>query len=92
MLFSVDNANKVTFSAKLENKSQKKEFPGLNFAMKKFQNLDRHAQTERVDTSLASLHQNAVTSLRLHTGTVGKVTKFSSSAVDGLFVIWDVKK
>lgn len=59
--------------------------------MKKFQSLDRQARTEANDTSLDTLHQNAITSLCLHTGTKAGATKFSTAGVDGLLAIWDFK-
>ena len=89
MLFGVDDNNKITYVGKLDN-SQKKEASGIS-AMKKFQSLDRQARTESNDTSLGTLHQNAITSVCLHTCTKAKATKFSTSGVDGLLAIWDFK-
>nr|CAG4640844.1 EOG090X05RK [Eulimnadia texana] len=89
MLFSVDNDAKLSFTAKLDA-SQKKEASGIS-AMKKFQSLDRQARTEANDTSLDTLHQNAITGLCLHSGTKANTSKFSTSGVDGQLVIWDFK-
>lgn len=89
MLFEVDNNSKVHYSGKLDA-SLKKEAAGIS-AMKKFQSLDRQARTETNDTSLETLHQNAITNLCLHTGTKACAVKFSTGGVDGLIGIWDFK-
>ena len=89
MLFEVDEAGKVQFAGKMDA-SQKKETSGVS-AMKKFQSLDRQARTETNDTSLGTLHQNAITSVCLHTGTKAGATKFSTAGIDGLLAIWDFK-
>ncbi len=89
MLFALDQADRLQFGGKLDA-SQKKEASGVS-AMKKFQSLDRQARTETSDTSLQTLHQNAITDLRRHTGPKEAVSKFSTSGADGLLVVWDLK-
>jgi len=89
MLYAVDESSNVKYAGKLDT-SQKKEAAGIS-AMKKFQSLDRQARTESNDTSLGTLHQNAITSLCLHSGTKAEATKFSTSGIDGLLAIWDFK-
>nr|CAG4643192.1 EOG090X05RK [Ilyocryptus agilis] len=89
MLFEVDGSSKIQYAGKLDA-SLKKEASGIS-AMKKFQSLDRQARTETSDTSLDTLHQNAITSLCLHTGTKASASKFSTAGVDGLMAIWDFK-
>ena len=89
MLFGVDDNGRIQYSGKLDA-LQKKESSGVS-AMKKFQSLDRNARTESNDTSLQTLHQNAITDLCLHSGSKDGVTKFSSSGADGLLVVWDFK-
>lgn len=89
MLFSMDDNNRIYFAGKLDA-AQKKESSGIS-AMKKFQSLDRQARTETNDTSLDTLHQNAITGLCLHNGTKASATRFSTSGADGLLVIWDLK-
>nr|CAG4648643.1 EOG090X05RK [Polyphemus pediculus] len=89
LLFSVDEQSKVQYAGKLDS-SQKKEASGIS-AMKKFQSLDRQARTESNDTSLGTLHQNAITSIYLHSGTKSEATKFSTSGIDGQLAIWDFK-
>ena len=89
MLFEVDEASRVQFAGKLDA-SLKKETSGVS-AMKKFQSLDRHARTETNDTSLGTLHQNAITNMCLHSGNKAAATKFSTAGVDGLLAIWDFK-
>ncbi|KAG8224602.1 hypothetical protein J437_LFUL009182 [Ladona fulva] len=60
-------------------------------AMRKFQSLDRQARVETSDTTLDTLHQNAITCLRVHSGTATEVVKICTSALDGQIVIWDLK-
>nr|CAG4650958.1 EOG090X05RK [Simocephalus serrulatus]SVE94220.1 EOG090X05RK [Simocephalus serrulatus] len=89
MLFEIDESGRAQFAGKMDV-SLKKESSGVS-AMKKFQSLDRQARTETNDTSLGTLHQNAITSLCLHTGSKAGATKFSTAGVDGLLAIWDFK-
>nr|CAG4646243.1 EOG090X05RK [Macrothrix elegans] len=89
MLFEIDGDSKIRYCGKLDA-SLKKETSGIS-AMKKFQSLDRQARTEISDTSLDTLHQNAITSLCLHTGNKASATRFSTAGVDGLVAIWDFK-
>jgi len=42
------------------------------------------------DTKLNTLHQNTITNVRPYEHRGGNVTKVSTSAVDGMLVIWDV--
>ena len=88
MAFAVDDNSTLTFTGNLDV-STKKTTGGVS-AMKKFQSLDRQAMTSS-NTSLGTLHQNAVTSLCLHTGTKACATKFSTTGIDGLIAIWDFK-
>lgn len=87
VLFTLNNGQ-LTFTAKLDT-SQKKEASGLS-AMRKFQSLDKQARVEISDTSLDSIHQNAITCLCIYSGQKGKATKFSTSGLDGQLVIWDL--
>lgn len=88
LLFTVTSNGELNFSAKLDV-SQKKESGGVS-AMKKFQSLDRQARIENSDTNLESIHQNTITCVCLHTGTKQDASKFSTSALDGQLVIWDL--
>lgn len=89
MLFEVDANSKVQYAGKLDA-SLKKEASNVS-AMNKFKSLDRHARSDTNDTSLETLHQNAITSVCLHTGTKAGATKFSTAGIDGLLAIWDFK-
>ncbi|XP_045461757.1 actin-related protein 2/3 complex subunit 1A-A [Harmonia axyridis] len=82
----VDNG--IVFSAKLDA-SQKKESGGLS-AMKMFHSLDKQARSESSDTSIHSIHQNAITCICLYDGTKASCKKLSTSGLDGLLVIWDI--
>lgn len=88
LVYSV-SANKLVFSTKLD-KSQKKESSGIS-AMRIFQSLDRNLRTENSDTFVESVHQNAITCIRLYSGDKANCKKISTSAVDGQLVIWDVQ-
>lgn len=90
MLFDVDvMSGKIQYVGKLDA-SLKKETSSVS-AMNKFKSLDRHARTETNDTSLETLHQNAITNICLHTGTKAGASKFSTAGVDGLLAVWDLK-
>lgn len=87
VLFTLTNGQ-LSFSAKVDN-SQKKEASGLS-AMKKFQSLDKQARIEISDTSLDSIHQNAITCLCIYQGKKSLASKISTSGLDGQLVIWDL--
>lgn len=87
VVFSYSNGH-LQFVAKVDN-SLKKEASGLS-AMKKFQSLDKQARTEISDTSLDSIHQNAITCLCIYQGNKGFANKISTSGLDGQLVIWDL--
>jgi actin related protein 2/3 complex subunit 1A/1B len=57
--------------------------------MRKFQSLDRQARIETSDTTLETIHQNAITCLCLYKGTKGSASRVSTSGLDGQLVIWD---
>lgn len=59
--------------------------------MRKFQSLDRQARLEVSDTELETIHQNAITCLRVYEGVNGAATKLSTSGADGRLVIWDLQ-
>lgn len=71
------------------DKSQKKESSGIS-AMRIFQSLDRNLRTENSDTFVDTIHQNAITCIRLYTGDKLDCTRISTSGVDGQLVIWDI--
>ncbi|XP_065355759.1 actin-related protein 2/3 complex subunit 1A-B [Calliphora vicina] len=79
---------KLTLINKLD-KSQKKESSGIS-AMRIFQSLDRNLRTENSDTFVDTIHQNAITCIRLYTGEKLECTRISTSGVDGQLVIWDI--
>lgn len=87
VLYSINNSN-LQFVTKVDN-SLKKETGGLS-AMKKFQSLDKQARTEIADTSLDSIHQNAITCLCIYQGNKNSARKISTSGLDGQLVIWDL--
>ncbi|XP_037812018.1 actin-related protein 2/3 complex subunit 1A-B [Lucilia sericata] len=79
---------KLILISKLD-KSQKKESSGIS-AMRIFQSLDRNLRTENSDTFVDTIHQNAITCIRLYNGEKLDCTRISTSGVDGQLVIWDI--
>jgi WD40 repeat protein len=60
-------------------------------AMRKFQSLDRQARVETNDTTLETIHQNAITCLCVYKGGKGWASSVSTSGLDGQLVIWDLQ-
>nr|CAG4645513.1 EOG090X05RK [Lynceus sp. MCZ IZ 141354] len=89
MLFNIDGSAKISAGGKLDA-AHKKEASGVS-AMKKFQSLDRQARTEINDTTLKTLHQNAITGMCILTGTKNNALRLSTSGVDGQLIFWDLK-
>jgi actin related protein 2/3 complex subunit 1A/1B len=58
-------------------------------ALNMFRQMDLKGQTKN-DTKLTTVHQNTVNTIRVYQGSPGRVTKFSSSGVDGRVVVWNV--
>lgn len=87
LVYSLHN-DKLQLVNKLD-KSQRKETGGIS-AMRIFQSLDRNLRTENSDTFVDSIHQNAITCIRLYTGDKSNATRISTSGVDGQLVIWDI--
>lgn len=90
LVYNVDGAdgNKLSLSVKLDL-SQKKEAAGIS-AMRIFQSLDRNSRTENADTSLDSIHQNAIACVCLYKGDKGSAQMVTTSGLDGQLVIWDI--
>ncbi|XP_017483034.1 PREDICTED: actin-related protein 2/3 complex subunit 1A [Rhagoletis zephyria] len=88
LVYTINENSKLVLTAKLD-KSQKKESSGIS-AMRIFQSLDRNLRTENSDTSVDSMHQNAITCIRLYEGEKENGKKISTSGVDGQLVIWDL--
>ncbi|KAL7740405.1 hypothetical protein ACLKA6_013202 [Drosophila palustris] len=90
LLYSLTPDNKLVLSGKLD-KSQKREASGIT-AMSIFQSMDRNMRTENTDTVVDSIHQNAITGMRLYAGDKDNASKVSTSGVDGQLVIWTVEQ
>ncbi|XP_054720433.1 actin-related protein 2/3 complex subunit 1A-A-like [Uloborus diversus] len=89
MLFKYD-AGKLTFVTKLD-KSQKREVDGFS-AMRKFRDMDKRAIVENnVDTLLDTIHQNAINSLTIYSGSKLGISKLCTAGMDGKMVIWNLK-
>ncbi|RKF72864.1 Actin-related protein 2/3 complex subunit 1 [Golovinomyces cichoracearum] len=58
-------------------------------AFNMFKKMDLKGKS-KVDTQLTTLHQNAITTIRVFEISGGKVTKFSTSGMDGRVVLWDL--
>jgi len=87
LLYTITD-NKIIFANKLD-KSQKKESSSIS-AMRIFQSLDRNLRTENSDTFVESIHQNAITCIRLFIGDKDSGKRISTSSVDGQLVIWEI--
>ena len=60
--------------------------------MDKFKGLDKRASAGGSDEGVNSTHQNTITQITVHTASASRdVAKFSTTAVDGRLVIWDVR-
>eukprot|EP00128_Syssomonas_multiformis_P018607 Colp12_sorted_trinity150504_noHs@19934 len=94
VLFQADGSGNWSQKEKLEVKKEKKA--AASSAFNKFKQLDSRAQTttegESNETVLTSVHQNAISQLSVHTGDRNNVLKFTSTGVDGILTIWDVKE
>lgn len=89
LIYTIDQTtNKAVLAAKLDQ-SQKKELGGIS-AMRIFKSLDRNASSENKDTSLESIHQNAIACICLYAGNKTSAQKISTSGLDGQLVIWDL--
>jgi len=57
----------------------------------KFMSMDSRGQESTQDTALKTLHQNAISTIVIHTGTKGNVSKFVTGGMDGQLITWDTK-
>ncbi|KAF1360219.1 structural constituent of cytoskeleton [Lizonia empirigonia] len=78
-------------AASLETKDR----PGLaeardESALNMFRQMDLKGKSSADDTKLKTVHQNTISTIRSYQESSGRVTKISSSGVDGRVVIWDV--
>jgi actin related protein 2/3 complex subunit 1A/1B len=51
--------------------------------------MDSRSQTTD-DTTLPTTHQNTINCIRPFAGSPGRVTRFTSTGVDGMLVVWDI--
>ena len=58
-------------------------------ALNMFRQMDLKGSTKN-DTKLTTVHQNTVNTVRVYQGEPGRVSKFSTSGVDGRVVLWNV--
>jgi len=56
-------------------------------ALNMFKQLDLKGKVKD-DTKLNTVHQNTITTIRVHEGSGAQVSKFSTSGVDGRIVVW----
>ncbi|OLL25627.1 Actin-related protein 2/3 complex subunit 1 [Neolecta irregularis DAH-3] len=63
-----------------------------NSAFNMFRDMDTRARSQgsSEDTTLNTVHQNAITLVRAHEGEKDRLTKISASGVDGKISIWDM--
>lgn len=71
----------------------KKKESITNSAFNKFKQMDSRAQqsgTTESSIELTTTHQNTITTARVYSGDRDRVTRFSTTGVDGKLVIWDL--
>jgi len=84
------NGWSIAYSVDDPNKAQK-ESSHDSSALNMFRQMDLKGRTSTVDdTSLKTIHQNTISTIRPYAGVPGAVTKFSTSGVDGRVVIFSV--
>jgi len=87
-----ENGWNLSYSVDDPNKAQK-ESSQESSALNMFRQMDLKGRaTTSDDTSLKTIHQNTINTIRPYTGAPGAVTKFSTSGVDGRVVIFSVGK
>lgn len=85
------SGDSITCGGSMDKAETKKSTSSVS-AMGHFKALDNRATTaDSSETTLPSIHQNAITFLTFHSGSGGKCSKFSTSGTDGQLVTWDVK-
>ncbi|EDV20660.1 uncharacterized protein TRIADDRAFT_60814 [Trichoplax adhaerens] len=91
-LFSIDGAGNLTFRDALDKK-EKKQSENVFSALNKFRDLDRLGSTksDRSNTSLNSIHQNAIKGVAIARGTKKDCAVFSTFGMDGKIIDWDLK-
>ncbi|KAI9010150.1 WD40-repeat-containing domain protein [Hyaloraphidium curvatum] len=76
---------------KLDGGDSKKAASTGSTAMNMFRQMDSRAQAAAPAESLPSVHQNTITSVRkFESSPAGDVSKFSTTGVDGLLVVWQL--
>jgi len=89
VLFNINGAS--TSLVKSLDAAKKVENKGGNSALDKFRNMDSRGQAENTDTNLPSIHQNAISSMAMLSGSRGKVDAFVTAGVDGKLTTWTIK-
>ncbi|KAI5853872.1 ARP2/3 actin-organizing complex subunit Sop2 [Tricharina praecox] len=79
--YSVDDPNKN------RGEAQDAESSALNM----FRQMDLKGRTNTIeDTTIKTIHQNTISTIRVYEGSSGEITQFSTSGVDGRIVIFPV--
>jgi len=89
VLFTVDSAGRLSQGPRLEDGTVI-EASVTSSAMNMFRNKDRVGQ-ELLDSKLSSTHQNQICSLRILDGSKEGATRISTTAGDGVLVLWDLQ-
>ncbi|CAK9291011.1 unnamed protein product [Gordionus sp. m RMFG-2023] len=96
MIYSQQNSNKsLTFGGKLDKASYdndkiSEKLSSNVSAMSKFQSMDKHATSAKIETIVHTLHQNTINEIKLVVGGKANAEVFSTVGIDGLMVMWDV--
>jgi len=87
VVFNVDSAGKISLGSRLEEECVI-ESATTSTAMNMFRNKDRVGQ-DLLDSKLSSTHQNQVCSMRIISGDKLAADSVSTTAGDGVLVVWD---
>ncbi|KAK2190006.1 hypothetical protein NP493_89g03060 [Ridgeia piscesae] len=90
VVFSCDGTGNISFCAKLDDA---KKVTNTKFtAMDHFRSMDKlGSSSEDNITKLGTTHQNTITQVSVYKGTKANCSVFTTTAVDGQLVNWDVK-
>lgn len=89
-LFSFEG-NIIKMVARLDVPPDEKN-KNVNTAFQMFRNFSRTAADSIEGIQLKTLHQNTIFQVRPYLGRADSTSKFSTSGIDGLVAIWDVKR
>ncbi|XP_040574709.1 actin-related protein 2/3 complex subunit 1A-A [Lepeophtheirus salmonis] len=90
LLFNVDTGGQVKYISRLEE-DKKAETNTVFSAKALFKQKDRTGQTDAIETILNTTHQKQISCIRIYKGDKSKSEVISTTAGDGMLVLWDVE-